>query len=146
MRICASLLYCCFLSYAVFMKERLLRQPAPTVLPPSLIANLCSFSIAIGVISSIVTSMLSPGITISTPLSQIHYACYVSRCEIKLRSVSVKKRCMSSALFFLSIRYTVALNFVCGLIDPGFASTCPRSISVLSTPRRSAPMLSPASP
>ena len=41
--------------------------PAPTVLPPSLMANRNSFSIAIGAISSIVKLMLSPGITISTP-------------------------------------------------------------------------------
>ena len=41
--------------------------PAPTVLPPSLMANLNSFSIAIGAISSTTTLILSPGITISTP-------------------------------------------------------------------------------
>src|SRR5215510_13575701 len=41
--------------------------PAPTVRPPSRIANLKPFSIAIGVISSISIAMLSPGITISTP-------------------------------------------------------------------------------
>ena len=41
--------------------------PAPTVLPPSLIANLNPFSIAIGAINSIVSCELSPGITISTP-------------------------------------------------------------------------------
>src|SRR5205807_1616699 len=42
--------------------------------------------------------------------------------------------------------YTSALNFVCGLIVPGFASTIPRSTSSFSTPRSSTPMLSPASP
>jgi len=41
--------------------------PAPTVRPPSRIANLNPFSIAIGAISSIVNCELSPGITISTP-------------------------------------------------------------------------------
>ncbi len=41
--------------------------PAPTVRPPSLIANLNPFSIAIGAINSISIVMLSPGITISTP-------------------------------------------------------------------------------
>ncbi len=41
--------------------------PAPTVRPPSRIANRSSFSIAMGVISSTVIVMLSPGITISTP-------------------------------------------------------------------------------
>ena len=41
--------------------------PAPTVWPPSRIANRTPFSIAIGVISSTSNSTLSPGITISTP-------------------------------------------------------------------------------
>src|ERR1041384_6658889 len=41
--------------------------PAPTVRPPSRIANRSCSSIAIGVISSIVIFVLSPGITISTP-------------------------------------------------------------------------------
>jgi len=41
--------------------------PAPTVLPPSLIAKRVSFSNATGAMSSTVISTLSPGITISTP-------------------------------------------------------------------------------
>ncbi len=41
--------------------------PAPTVRPPSLMANLSSFSIAIGDINSTDRLTLSPGITISTP-------------------------------------------------------------------------------
>src|SRR4030095_13578806 len=41
--------------------------PAPTVRPPSLIANRNCSSIAIGVISSIVICTLSPGMTISIP-------------------------------------------------------------------------------
>ena len=41
--------------------------PEPTVLPPSLIANLRPASIAIGVISSMSIRMLSPGMHISTP-------------------------------------------------------------------------------
>ena len=41
--------------------------PAPTVRPPSRIANRSPFSIAIGVISSTSICTLSPGITISTP-------------------------------------------------------------------------------
>ncbi len=45
--------------------------PAPTVLPPSRIANLSSFSIAIGQISSISNITLSPGITISTPAGKV---------------------------------------------------------------------------
>ena len=42
--------------------------PAPTVLPPSLIANLKPTLHAIGDIRSTVIVRLSPGITISTPL------------------------------------------------------------------------------
>jgi hypothetical protein len=41
--------------------------PAPTVRPPSRIANRNSVSMAIGVISSTSICTLSPGITISTP-------------------------------------------------------------------------------
>src|SRR5688572_1094967 len=41
--------------------------PAPTVRPPSRIAKREPFSMATGVISSPVMSVLSPGITISTP-------------------------------------------------------------------------------
>ncbi len=41
--------------------------PAPTVRPPSRIANLSPFSIATGVCSSISSATLSPGITISVP-------------------------------------------------------------------------------
>jgi hypothetical protein len=41
--------------------------PAPTVRPPSRIANLSPFSMAMGAINSISIATLSPGITISTP-------------------------------------------------------------------------------
>src|SRR5210317_140048 len=44
-----------------------LTTPAPTVRPPSRIAKRSSLSMAIGVINSTVTAMLSPGITISVP-------------------------------------------------------------------------------
>ena len=42
--------------------------------------------------------------------------------------------------------YASASNFVCGVIDPGFASTCPRSISSRLIPRNRHPTLSPACP
>ncbi len=42
--------------------------PAPTVCPPSRMANLSSFSMAMGVISSAVMVTESPGMTISTSL------------------------------------------------------------------------------
>src|SRR5579871_5490793 len=41
--------------------------PAPTVRPPSRMANLSPLSMATGVISSITNPTLSPGITISVP-------------------------------------------------------------------------------
>ena len=49
-----------------------LTTPAPTVRPPSRIANRSSFSIAIGMISSIDIVTLSPGITISVPAGNVH--------------------------------------------------------------------------
>ena len=52
-----------FINYAIISAT----TPEPTVLPPSRIANLNPFSIAIGVINSIVIDTLSPGITISVP-------------------------------------------------------------------------------
>ena len=45
--------------------------PAPTVRPPSRIAKRRPSSMAIGVINSIDISMLSPGITISTPVGRV---------------------------------------------------------------------------
>ena len=45
--------------------------PAPTVFPPSLIAKRIPLSIAAYSISSIVSSTLSPGITISTPCGRV---------------------------------------------------------------------------
>src|SRR5260370_401258 len=39
-----------------------------------------------------------------------------------------------------------ALNLVCGVMLPGLANTCPRSTSSRFSPRKSAPMLSPAIP
>ena len=45
--------------------------PEPTVLPPSLIANVRPCSIAIGWMSSIVISMLSPGMHISVPAGRL---------------------------------------------------------------------------
>ena len=45
--------------------------PEPTVRPPSRIANRRPWSMAIGLISSIVISTLSPGITISVPSGRL---------------------------------------------------------------------------
>src|SRR6266705_2090504 len=91
-------------------------MPEPTVLPPSRIAKRSPWSIAIGEIRSAVIVTLSPGSTLCRPPSS-----------------------------FVST-YTSALNFVCGVIVLGFASTIPRSTSSFFVPRKSTPMLSPASP
>ena len=45
--------------------------PEPTVRPPSRMANRRPWSMAIGWISSIVISTLSPGITISVPSGRL---------------------------------------------------------------------------
>src|SRR3984957_7506243 len=66
---------------------------------------------------------------------QLHIARHIRGPKIKLRPVTREKR-----------RVPPALNFVCGVIDPGFASTCPRSTSSFSVPRSSNPTLSPAMP
>ena len=47
--------------------------PAPTVRPPSRIANRNPSSIAIGAIRSTVSDMLSPGITISVPAGSVTF-------------------------------------------------------------------------
>jgi len=46
-------------------------RPAPIVRPPSRMAKRCVFSIAIGLMSSISTLILSPGMIISTPLGRV---------------------------------------------------------------------------
>ena len=55
------------LGYSDFYSRISEMTPAPTVRPPSRIANRNSFSIAIGVINCTSILTLSPGITISTP-------------------------------------------------------------------------------
>ena len=50
-----------------FYFSTLMQMPAPTVRPPSRMAKVTPSSMATGWISSTVISMLSPGITISTP-------------------------------------------------------------------------------
>jgi len=52
---------------AIFYSITSVITPAPTVLPPSRMAKRRPWSMAIGVMSSTLQVMLSPGITISTP-------------------------------------------------------------------------------
>ncbi len=52
--------------------------------------------------------------------------------------------CLPPSSFFNA--YICALNFVCGVIVPGFANTIPRSTSSLSVPLNNIPTLSPAYP
>src|SRR5262245_42997722 len=118
---------------------------APTVRPPSRMANRRPFSMAMGVIRLISRFTLSPGITISTPLGN---------CAVPVTSVVRKKNCGRYPLkngvcrppsSFVRM-YACAVNFRCGVIEPGFAHTCPRSTSFRSVPRSSNPTLSPACP
>ena len=51
----------------------LVTRPAPTVRPPSRMANRKPSSIAIGAISSTVISVLSPGIHISVPSGNVTF-------------------------------------------------------------------------
>src|SRR5215471_3945072 len=97
--------------------------PAPTVRPPSLMANRSPFSIAIGVISWISSDTVSPGTTISTPCGNF---------AVPVTSVVRKKNCGRYPLkkgvclppsSFVRM-YACAWNFMCGVIDPGFAHTC----------------------
>ena len=135
-----------YLCYALIKQNYfviLATTPAPTVLPPSRIAKRCPSSIAIGVMSFTLISMLSPGMHISTPSGRL---------MSPVTSVVLKKNCGRYPLkngvwrppSSLVRTYTCAVNSVCGCTVPGFASTCPLSMSVRSIPRSRAPMLSPA--
>src|SRR3954453_20450422 len=119
--------------------------PEPTVRPPSRMAKRRPASMGIGWMSSVSIWTLSPGMTISTPSG---------RCALPVTSVVRKENCGREPVkngvwrppssFFST--YTSDLNFVCGVIDPGLHSTCPRSISSRFVPRRRQPTLSPAWP
>ncbi len=57
--------------YKIYYLSILTTTPAPTVLPPSLTANLCCSSKAIGEINFIFNFTVSPGITISVPAGNV---------------------------------------------------------------------------
>ena len=65
---CNYITHCCKVSFYSIIW---LMTPAPTVRPPSRMANLNSFSIAIGVIKFTSIDTLSPGITISIPSGNV---------------------------------------------------------------------------
>src|SRR4029434_837593 len=73
--------------------------PAPTVRPPSRIANRSSFSIAIGTISSIAILTVFPGLTLSPPRRHRAHPRHVRRPEVKLRPVPVEVRRVPPPLF-----------------------------------------------
>ena len=75
-------------------------RPDPTVRPPSRIANVRPCSIAIGWISSIVISTLSPGMHISVPSGRLHNTCYVSCSEVELWTIVVEEWCMTATFIF----------------------------------------------
>ncbi len=55
---------------------------------------------ATGVINSITTLMLSPGMTISVPSGSFDDSGDISRAEIELRTITIEKRRMTAAFFF----------------------------------------------
>ena len=73
--------------------------PAPTVWPPSRIANRSSFSIAIGVINSIVHVHVVPRHHHLPPLRQRRHSRHVRRPEVELRPVPVEERRVPAPLF-----------------------------------------------
>ncbi len=78
----------------------LVTTPAPTVFPPSRIANLNPSSIATAVNNSTFTFTLSPGITISAPPVKCHHPSNIRRPKIKLRPIPIKKWRMPPTLLF----------------------------------------------
>lgn len=109
------------LCYALIKQNHfviLATTPAPTVLPPSRIAKRCPSSIAIGVMSFTLISMLSPGMHISTPSGRL---------MSPVTSVVLKKNCGRYPLkngvwrppSSLVRTYTCAVNSVCGCTVPG---------------------------
>src|SRR4030095_5952585 len=102
---------------------------------------------------------------------QRHLPGHIRRAEVKLRAVIVEERRVPATLLLgqdVRLRlellvplqrprrcrppsslfriYASALNFLCGLTDPGLHRTCPRSTASLSMPRSRQPTLSPATP
>jgi len=99
----------------------------------------------IGAINSISIEMLSPGITISVPLRQVHRAGHIGRAEVKLRPVIAEKRsCAARPPPWSGCRPRT---------EAGVRGDRPRRRQHLPAlhlsrlvPRNNAPMLSPASP
>jgi hypothetical protein len=85
--------------------------------------------IATGAINSTVMVMLSPGITISSSFRQVNLTGYVSGAQVKLGTIFVVEWRVTSTFFFLQ-DINLALNLVCGVIEPGLAITIPLLISV----------------
>jgi len=120
-----------------------LMVPAPTVLPPSRMANLSPFSMATGVCSVTSSSTLSPGITISC-----RRAVSPSRsrrwCGSRTAAGSRRRTRMPPALF-LAQHVHAALKLVCGVIDPGLAKHAALHV-FLGRAAQQNPALSPARP
>jgi len=114
--------------------------PAPTVLPPHAPQSAALF-IAIGAISATVIWMLSPGITISVPRNSIDRS--HPWCGNKTVAGTIKNGVC--AALFLAQHIHLAVNFVCGVIDPGLASTAPLDSSRF-VPRSSTPRCRPPAP
>ena len=120
--------------------------PEPTVRPPSRMANRTSSSMAIGVFNSICTLDVVAGHAHFGVAQQLGRAGHVRRAEVELRAVAAEERRVPAAFFLRQARRPRPRTSVCGVIEPGLASTWPRSISSRLMPRSRQPTLSPAWP
>src|SRR5260221_10954921 len=78
-------------------------------------------------------------------LGQLNRSRHIGRAEVELRPVVVEERGMSAALF-LGQDVHLALELRVRVMEPGLASTWPRSTSSLFVPLKRMPTLSPAWP
>ena len=98
--------------------------PAPTVRPPSLIANLSSFSIAIGEISSTRHADVVSRHDHLHTLRQLCHSRYVRCPEVELRPIAFEKRRVSAA-FFLG-------QYICLRLELGVRCDAPRLCQYLT--------------
>ena len=100
----------------------LVTRPAPTVRPPSRIANRRPSSIAIGAINSTVHLRVVTRHAHLRTLRQRHRPRDIRRPEIELRPIIREERLVTTTLL-LRQHIHLSLEIVCGVIDPGFANT-----------------------
>ena len=103
-----DVLICCHFNYSIILDT----TPAPTVRPPSRIAKRRPSSIAIGAISVTSIFTLSPGITISTPDGNSHAPVTSVVRKVKLGTITIEERCMTTAFF---LRQNIYFTFKLGM-------------------------------